>query len=340
MIRTALLSFWHVHARGYAEQARNIPDIDLIAAWDYDIERGKAGAKELGLEFVDDLDLILARTDIDAVIVQTATSMHLDIITRAARAGKHVITDKVLATTVKEANEIVRAADEAGVVLVTGMPHLHHDYTRRIRQLIDSQQLGDIVNVRMMNCHGQALDGSLPAWFFNAEEAQGGALVDMCHIVYLTPHFFGNLPKSVFAVFGSFANLQVEDSAIAVAEFDDGSHATLEASFVTKGAPRFEIEINGTEGSVLFVSDSHPNQTGAPGDHTLVARLRGEDKFSPVQLAEPGPSPMMQWSAHILNGSLRHTENIERALDLSRINEAAYRSAYSGVPVTLDSLDE
>src|SRR3954469_14885136 len=94
-LSVAVLGFWHVHARDYARSALAHPGTTLAAAWDPDEERGRAGAAELGVEFVADLDELLGRDDIDAVTVTTATSAHHDVLTRAADAGNHIFTEKL-----------------------------------------------------------------------------------------------------------------------------------------------------------------------------------------------------------------------------------------------------
>ena len=92
--------------------------------------------------FVDDLDDLLARDDIDAVTVTTATSAHHAIMLRAAQAGKHIFTEKLLAPTVTEAEEIIAEADEAGIALVVSLPRLYHGYTRAIVEQLDEERLG------------------------------------------------------------------------------------------------------------------------------------------------------------------------------------------------------
>src|SRR5690242_12270573 len=76
MIRVAMLSFWHVHARDYLKQALEHPDTEIVAVWDEDPERGRAQAASLGVRFYEKLDELLAQPDIDAVIVDTPTNLH------------------------------------------------------------------------------------------------------------------------------------------------------------------------------------------------------------------------------------------------------------------------
>ena len=94
MIRIAMLSKWHVHAAGYASQIQKAEDATITCVWDDDAARGQAWAKELSVAFEPDLDHLLAREDVDAVVVDTPTSDHARVMVAAARAGKHIFTEK------------------------------------------------------------------------------------------------------------------------------------------------------------------------------------------------------------------------------------------------------
>src|SRR5690349_16932378 len=69
MIRLAVLSFWHVHAKDYSKQAVEHPDTEIVAIWDDQPERGRAAAQQWGGQFEASLPALLARDDIDGVIV-------------------------------------------------------------------------------------------------------------------------------------------------------------------------------------------------------------------------------------------------------------------------------
>jgi 1,5-anhydro-D-fructose reductase (1,5-anhydro-D-mannitol-forming) len=337
MIRTAVLSFWHVHVKGYMRQANEHPDVELVAAWDEDPVRGRERAAEVGLPFYENLDELLASDEIDAVIVQCATSLHEEVITKAARAGKHVLSDKVLAPTLAEAHRIVKATDDANVVLVTGLVAIYHDYINTMKSIIESGELGRIVNVRMMSCHGMAVDNALPPGFFSPEEAAGGAVIDMCHVLYALPHLLGSSPETVYAQFYNITDRQVEDQAVVICDFADGSHANLEISFSTKAAPRMEIEVNGTEGTLHFRADAHPGGTGAPNGALFLKAVGDPANFEPIGFGEQQTTPFKLWVEHIKSGT-RPDHNIDQAIELSRMNEATYLSAARGEKVRLDSI--
>lgn len=157
MIRVAMLSYWHVHAWDYTRQAQSHPDVTIGAVWDELPERGRAAAKQLGVPFYESLDDLLALPEIDAVIVDAPTSMHRDVMVAAAHAGKHIFTEKVLAPTLAEANEIIAAADQTNVVLTVSLPRLAEGYTQAITSLITDGTCGDLTLVRIRMAHNGAL---------------------------------------------------------------------------------------------------------------------------------------------------------------------------------------
>lgn len=336
MIRTALISYWHVHAQIYGRQVQANPEMELVTSWDSDVERGTLGARALGVDFTPSLETILADPGIDAIVCQTPTRDHVDIIRRALLAGKHVFSDKVLAATGGDALELVRLADEAGKVLYVGLPNLAHDYTRTIDGLLATGELGDRVTVRAVNAHGRAVTGELPPGFFSLDESQGGALIDLCHAVYLVPHLMGEAPRTVYAAMSHLTGREVEDLATVMLTFPSGAVGLIEATFASESVP-FAVEVNGTKGSVHFVSEIDPSGTGAPKGAEVVTRQADETGFRPVPLAAPGALPIDDFADHIVRGQ-RAGANLDHAVLLSAVTEAAYLSAQTGSVVSLDSL--
>jgi 1,5-anhydro-D-fructose reductase (1,5-anhydro-D-mannitol-forming) len=139
IFRVAILSFWHVHAQDYAREAEAHPGTEIVTVWDEDLKRGKEEAGRRGVPFREDFDELLAHGDLDGVVVTTPTTAHRQVISAAARAGKHVFTEKVFAPTLREAEEIVAEVERAGVTLVVsgsmrngGRPSTLHLMGRRL----------------------------------------------------------------------------------------------------------------------------------------------------------------------------------------------------------------
>lgn len=336
MIRVAMLSFWHVHAKDYARQATEHPDTEIVAIWDELPERGRHEAATRGARFYERLEDLLAEPDIDGVIVDTPTTAHRDVIVAAAKAGKHIFTEKVVATTLKECNEILAAVEAARVKLTVSLPRLNTDYTQAVQRIVADGLLGQLTLVRTRLSHNGAVpsergpEGWLPPHFFNAGQCGGGAMIDLgCHPMYLARLFLG-LPEAVSANYGYVTGKEVEDNAVVVLRYANGALAVVEAGFVNRFSP-FVIELHGTEGSLLY--STHDNKLLVRS-----SKLEGQTEWT-VEADLPGalPSAFDQWVGHIKQGTTA-TENIALAADLTRLMEASNRSARDGVPVELVAL--
>ncbi len=317
----ALAGFWHVHADDYASQLRFIDGVELIGAWDDDPARGSTEAARLGVPFTDDLGLLLSGADPDGIVVTTSTAAHTEVIGRAIAAGKHVFTEKLLAPTVAECEQLVDAARAAGVRLTVSLPRLAEGVTAAISRAIRDGSLGRVTYTRVRLAHDGSVAGWLPRRFYEPAEAIGGALTDLgCHAVYLTQHFLGPDPKTVTAVYSSVTGESLEDNSVVTLRYPDGALAVIEASNVTTpGAST--IEVRGTRSSLV---------SGFAG----LGLLGKGEAYSAEQWvevpAEPDqPLPLRQWVAAIRDG--RGTDdNTSAAIELTRLVEAANRSAASG----------
>lgn len=106
--------------RRLAAGVRSVPGLRLAALHDADMTAAGAAADQLGVPAVGSVDALLARTDVDAVIIATPHATHAPIAIAAAAAGRHLFVEKPLALTVADASAIARAAERAGVQLVVG----------------------------------------------------------------------------------------------------------------------------------------------------------------------------------------------------------------------------
>ncbi|MFP7298870.1 Gfo/Idh/MocA family protein [Neobacillus niacini] len=317
MIRVAILSFWHVHAHDYANEVLNHPDTEIAAVWDEIPLRGREAANKLGVPFIEDLDELLENPNIDAVTVTTPTNMHHEIITRAAKAGKHIFTEKVLAPTLKEVNQIVTAVQETGVKLTVSLPRLNDSYTLAIQNVIAEGLLGELTLVRVRLAHNGATSGWLPDHFYHLDQCGGGALIDLgCHPVYLNRLFLG-MPESVNANYGYITGKEVEDNAVSVFRYSNGSIGIAETSFVNSNSP-FTVEVHGTEGTLIY---------GTPEEKLLLRSTKKNlSDWEEISLPQPRESAFCQWVGHIQNGT-EAKENIELAIDLTKLMEASNLSA-------------
>ena len=120
-----ILSFAHGHAVAYCEQIATFADANVIAAWDDDAQRARPHCERFGLQLETNAQELLARSDIDAVIVTSETNRHADLIEQAAAAGKAILCQKPMATTLEDCSRIIRAVETANVPFQMAFPNAH-----------------------------------------------------------------------------------------------------------------------------------------------------------------------------------------------------------------------
>lgn len=314
-LRIAALSAWHVHAEEYAREAQNHPDTELVAVWDEDAERGRALAENLGVEFAGDLEELLAREDLDGVTITTATTAHREVIGRVIAAGKHVFTEKLLAPTVAEGEELLAAARDQDLRVTVSLPRLAHGYTLALRRVLTEETLGRVTYSRVRLAHNGSVADWLPARFYEPAEAIGGAFSDLAaHPAYLTQLILGTEVRVRSATYTDMTGRGVEDNAVVTVTSTDGAIGVIETGFVTPTSP-FSIEIQGTTGSLQY-------GLGADGGMSVDV---GNGPVA-IELPEDADNPFAQWVAAIRSGQ-DTTENLERAQALTALVVAANAAA-------------
>ncbi|RSK29448.1 gfo/Idh/MocA family oxidoreductase [Bacillus sp. HMF5848] len=316
MIKVAMLSKWHVHAVDYAREAMQHPDIEISVIWDEDSARGESWAAELGVPFEPKLENVLKNPDIDGVIVDTPTSMHKEVILAAAQHNKHIYSEKVLAFTVADCEEIFQAVEQNVVQLMLSLPRLTEDYYLYAQKALDEGLIGTLTSIRCRCAHNGAVADWLPEYFYDKKLCGGGALIDLgAHPIYLSNRLAGPA-KAVTARLHTFLDhLQVDDNAAVIVEYESGALGILETSFVSNGSP-FQLELYGTDGTIMIEDTSVKIRS---------TKLSNENWATPSDIPAPIPTPMEQWADAIQNGA-KPTITTDDMLKLTQINEAAKQS--------------
>lgn len=325
MIRVAVCSYWHVHAEEYTDFILHHPDTELAAIWDENEARGERYASRYQVPFYTDLDHMLSKADIDAVVVVAPTRLHEEVMVKASKAGKHIFTEKVLAPTLTEADHIVRTTKANNVVLTVALRKLYERDIITLRRLVGEGTVGDVSLVRVRMAHNGALAGWLPDHFYNRTDCGGGAMIDLgCHPMYITRVLLG-MPRAVTASYGYVTGKEVEDNAVALLQYDGGAIGIAETGFVTGQSP-FMIEIHGANGSIMY---------GMPDGQIRIRLNEGDGEWNMIPFDEPIPNMFEQWVDYVLRREA-NPDNVNMALDLTKLMEAANQSAASGKSVPLN----
>ena len=297
-MKIAILGVWHVHAPGYTRQAMDMGEVVGFFERDDSLAAGFASEFPTLTRYATVADLLAGEAE--GVIVCSASCDHTEDIVAAARAGKHIFTEKVLALTDEECDTIAAAVEESGVTFVISLFQKYLGSRKAVKTVADSGELGKINYLRFRNCHSGSCCNWLPTHFYNARQCGGGAMIDLgAHGMYLTDWVLG-VPSAATSAFTKACERAdvaekntdgVEDNAVTVMSYPNGAIAINETGFVSDHEP-VTFEVHGELGYVRMDNDRIIKCTKATGG-------------KPVEVApEAGdPSPLEQFlTGNVLPG--------------------------------------
>lgn len=230
-LRVAIISFEHMHAVSYAEAFSKISGAILVAIAESDPERQqmvRGMFPDVPAIFNDYKDM-LDQTEVDAVIICSSNRDHLPIALECASRKKHILCEKPLGPTVEISQQIIDAARNAGVTLMTAFPVRFSPSISETRRLIKSGQLGTIIGGTTSN------HGTMPGeWFVEKDKSGGGAVID--HTVHVVDVLRWMLDDEVESVYAEHATrlheeLTVEDVGQLILKFHKGAVISLDTSW-------------------------------------------------------------------------------------------------------------
>lgn len=250
MIRFGLVGFGAIGTMR-ARALRRTPGAQLRVVADPVPERRAEAATRFGVRAAAGAEELLRSDDIDAVIVSTPPNMHRDQCLMALEAGKHVLCEKPLATTVEDCRRLVEAAGVHGLTLGTGFNYRFYPAVTKARKLVAEGRIGQLDHVKGFAGHPGGPEFTHP-WVHDATIMGGGALMDNgIHVADLTLHFLGEVAErhrygseNVWGFRGS------EDNGYVLMRTAAGAVGVLHASWTEWPGYRISVEIYGTRGCV------------------------------------------------------------------------------------------
>ncbi len=246
------------HARIYKAH----PFADIVAICDMNGERARRVAEEEGIPQVyEDYQEMLAKTDCDAVAIVTPDFAHADVAVAAARAGKHILIEKPLATTRDDVLRIVKAVEENGVRCMVDLHNRWNPPFNATYEAIRANELGEVYSAyyRLNDCRWVATD-MLPwaakssiLWFLGS------------HSLDTLMWLFGSRPKRVYSVSKEGVlkreGVDATDEYLSTIEFENGAVAQMENGWVTPNANPcvndIKFTILGDKGMISIDASNH-----------------------------------------------------------------------------------
>ncbi len=231
---------------------RAVPGARAIGISSSSPERGAAFAADNGLERAwASLEELLADPEVDAVYISTTNDLHAEQAIAAARAGKHVLCEKPLATSVADAERMIAECEAAGVVLATDHHQRGAPAIVAMRKQIEAGAIGEIVAARVS--HANLLRPEFRGWRLDRPEAGAGAILDLTvHDADTIRFLLGDEVEEVTALSANqgLAAAGVEDSAMTVLRMRSGALVSLHDAFTVPFA-WMGFEVHGTKASLI-----------------------------------------------------------------------------------------
>lgn len=322
--------------------------------WGKNLVRNFAGLKECRLKTVCDLnektlaghkaafgvatttqaDEVLKDTEIEAVVVATPAPSHFDVARQALESGKHVYVEKPMTLSVADAESLVALAEKQNRKLMVGHLLEYHSCVRKLKELIDSGELGDVYYMYTQRLNLGIVRKDENAWWSLAPH-------DVSVILYL----FGGKAVSVTSQGHAYLRPGVEDVVFTQIKFDNGRMANIHVSWLDPHKIR-KMTLVGTKKMVTF-DDMDPNEKirlynkaanvtpGAVSYQDSISLVQGDVLIPSIKMSEPLRDECSHFIDCIQNDKTPLSDGHD-GLRVVQVLEAATRSLREGsVPIAL-----
>lgn len=253
------------------------PDAQIRGLYDLNQDRTRALAQQYQAKAYASFEEMLADPELDAVSICAANASHASMSVAALKAGKHVLCEKPMATSLADCEEMVRAARENGKELMIGQNQCLAAAHVKAKELLDSGAIGRLITYTTSFRHGGPETWTVdPAnnWFFDKKRAVMGAMADLgIHKTDLIHFLTGQTVTEVQAYLGTLdkkyadgSPIGVDDNAICIYRMSGGAVGTMTASWTDYCGEDNATVLFGTEGVMRIYEDPA---------HSIVLQKRG-----------------------------------------------------------------
>ncbi|MBR6186404.1 MAG: Gfo/Idh/MocA family oxidoreductase [Clostridia bacterium] len=278
MIRVGIAGCGRIAQTRHLPEYRERADVQIAGLFDLNLERARALAEQYGAKAFDSYEAMLRDRSIDAVSVCSTNVAHADMAVAALNAGKHVLCEKPMATTLADCERMAAAARQSGKTLMIGQNQRLAAAHVKAKELIENGEIGRVITFSTAFRHGGpetwSVDPGAGTWFFDKNRAAMGAMADLgIHKTDLIQFLIGQTVVEVRAAvctldkkFADGSLISVDDNAFCFFRMSGGAVGTMTASWTDYGAEDNSTVIYGADGVLSLYA--HP-------DHSVMLQKRG-----------------------------------------------------------------
>ena len=331
-------------ARVLTRAAQLSDEIEIVAGFSRSEEKRNAFASDTGISVVTDLPSLLSDPDIKGMILTVPNEQHLPVAREVAKAGKHVYTEKPIASTLEDGLAIEALENEYGVSVTVGHSARLLGGIRAIGKAIDAGELGRVGFIEANFSNERALELTPDTWRWYNDRAPGGPLSQLAvHMFDIVQYLGGDVTEATsIASKLSPVGAEVDDQTMTLLKFTDGKIAYVGSCWTSPGI--FAVRVFGSKGLMHYEIDFGTWDTPEKlrGSSVLYIQ-RGKDGFGKREILEEPESNMFRAELELFADSCRSGAGNE--LSASNGNSAvaclyaALRSIErNGAAVTLDEV--
>ena len=334
--KLALLGASHIHTPGVVDVLAARADVSVAAVWDPDPAIAGKYAARLQCRAAADAATVLGMPDLDAVIVLSQTNRHESLVRQIARANKHCFVEKPLGIGLADARNMMQELETAGVIFHMGYFNRTIPAHRLLRRLIAEAAFGRISRMRLVFGTAAAINGIFQSdwlWMTDPHQAGVGAFGDLgTHKLDLLLFLIGDTAR-LEAVTAAFSRPigrypRGEECGEAILRFDNGTIATLAASWVDLAEPS-SLLITGSKGhAVMRNAPGMPHNDWGNELFLLADAVDGATGKEPwTDLPEALPRPLEQFIDAVVHGTRSDLVSVREAAFSSYVMEAISKAA-------------
>jgi len=229
--------------------------IEIVAGYSRSEEKRQAFEAELGVATVPDLAMLLSRAEIAGVILTVPNEQHLPVAAQVAKAGKHVYTEKPIASSLEDGLEIAALEQKYGITVTVGHSARLMAGIRLIREAIDGGELGRVAFIEANFSNNRALELTPKVWRWYKDKAPGGPLSQLAIHQFDVLHYLGGemVEASAMASKLSPVGAEVDDQSMTLIKFADGKVGYVGSCWTSPGI--FAVRVFGSKGLMHYEID-------------------------------------------------------------------------------------
>ncbi len=280
--------------------------LKIVAAFSRSPEKRQNFEREMGVPAVADLKTMLSSPQIQGAILTVPNEQHLPVAREVAKAGKHVYTEKPIASTLEEGLQIEALEKQYGITVTVGHSARLMAGVRKIRQAIDSGELGRVAFLEANFSNERALELTPNTWRWYKDRAPGGPLSQLAIHQFDLLHYLGGKIEEVGSMSAKLSPVgaEVDDQSMTLLRFADGKIGYVGSCWTSPGV--FALRVFGSKGLMHYEIDFGTWDT--PDKLHLTSTLyiqRGKDGYGKREELKVAPSDMFRSELEMFAESCR-----------------------------------